>query len=195
MKWNELVLLVYLSVGMYFGKVRYFQIGVCHWRSNIDYIWQVYFWCQKDLGSDLDEMICMIWSFFLWIFFVWKVYFRPWWIDDEFGRDSSQKRKVLLVSHKVLQHLVYIWQVWICLIDALWFWDSWNYLLELSSLLANLYKFGKLIFVMLMRFCIRSTLIKICLGVLGGILHRQVETPVGSWKMKVFFLEDCWPSI
>ena len=26
-----------------------------------------------------------------------------------------------LVSHKVLQHLVYIWQVWICLIDLFWF--------------------------------------------------------------------------
>ena len=26
-----------------------------------------------------------------------------------------------LVSHKVLQHLVYIWQVWTCLIDSLWF--------------------------------------------------------------------------
>ena len=121
MKWNELVWLVYLSVGMYFGKVRYFQIGVCHWRSNIDYIWQVYFWCQKDLGSDLDEMICMIWSFILWIFFVWKVYFRPWWIDDEPGRDFGQNGNVSLgITKGVTTPSVYLASVdlldWIALI-------------------------------------------------------------------------------
>ena len=32
-----------------------------------------------------------------------------------------KREKFHLVSHKVLQHLVYFWQVWICLIDSLWF--------------------------------------------------------------------------
>ena len=32
-----------------------------------------------------------------------------------------KREKFHLMSHKVLQHLVYFWQVWICLIDSLWF--------------------------------------------------------------------------
>ena len=76
--------------------------------------------------ADMDEMICMIWSLILWIFFVWKVYFRPWWIEDESGRNSGQKRKVSFgVSQGVTTPCIYLASVdlpdWFVLI-----WESWN---------------------------------------------------------------------
>ena len=42
--------------------------------------------------------------------------------------------KFHFVSHKVLQHLVCIWQVWICLIDSLWFDKA-----EINCLSCHLY--------------------------------------------------------
>ena len=145
-------MLVYFGVGMYFGKTMCFQIGVLHWCSNIGYIWQVYFWHQNVLGSDMDEMICMIWSLILWIFFVWKVYFRPWWIEDESGRDSGQKRKVSFgVSQGVTTPCIYL---------ASFVLPDWFVLILrelkliglISSLLSNLSLYGMVIFGIYRRF-------------------------------------------
>ena len=131
-------------------------------------------------------MICMIWPFILWIFFVWKVYSYPWWIEDESGRDSGQKRKVSFGVSQGVATLVYIWQVWICLIDLLWFWESCNYLLEQSSLLIDLSLFDILILVIKLRDCIRSTLVKICLGVVGGVCQVHEKGKFLSFY-KIFY--------
>ena len=48
----------------------------------------------------------------------------------------------------------------------------------LSSLLTNLSLFGIFLFVINLKDCIRSTLVKFCLGVLGGFAQRQVEIPM-----------------
>ena len=124
----------------------------------------------------MDEMIFMIWQFILWIFFVWKVYFRLWWIGDEYRCDS----------HKVLQYLVYFWQVWISnwLLD--WFTltlVSWSLLHELSSLFLDLSMFGMLILIIKLRDWIRSTVVKSA----WVFLRERLEHKLVSWKMKKNF--------
>ena len=74
-----------------------------------------------------------------------------------------------------------------CLIDLVWLWESWNYLLYLLSLLTNFSLIGKLILIIMVRDCIQSTLVKNCLGVLGGVLLKYLSV---SWKRKVFILEE-----
>ena len=79
--------------------------------------------------ANMDEMICIIWSLILWIFFVWKAYFRSWLVEDESGRDSSQKRKVSFdVSQGVTTPCIYLASVDLPLLldDLAWSWESWN---------------------------------------------------------------------
>ena len=168
---------------MYFDKTRCFQIGVLLWCSNISYIWQVYFWHQEDLGSDMDKMICMIGSLILWIFVVWKVYFRSWWIEVEFGRDSGQKEKVSIgVSQDVTTPCIYLANVdlldWFALLLRVLAWaiifTHWSFYVWNVNILHLLGDF------------IRLTLEKIYLGVFGGVAQRQVETPCLSTKKESF---------
>ena len=103
-----------------------------------------------------------------------------------------KREKFHLVSHKVLQHLVYIWQMWICLIDSFWFERA-----GINCLSCHLYSLTFLCLVCWFsslsweiefgQLCWQSALV-----FLRVLLWDRLRHPVahGKWK----FLEDCWPA-
>ena len=105
----------------------------------------------------------------------------------DFAKQKNQKGTLLvcLLLAFCLQINYSIFRSY-CLIDLPWFWESWNLLAVISSLLINCSMFGMLLFVTYERYFIRSTLKRFCLGVLEGVAQRQDwDTMSGSWKRKV----------